>query len=747
MWAVLAAKFNWTISRKIPVLMVGVTVLACGTVAGYAGLTSFSTARSLIGTHLEYVAGTKRNILATKLDMSKLDIEGLAVNPALVKSFDNMITGYKILPQEQAVALSKLKASGEDLKGGATPKAQFYLDAYKQIDVWLKSLGSEHGYSNILLINAKGELIYSTGTDPLGAVAPDSPIAQAVRLSQGQRRAVMTDFSPPSKEGPGLAFFAIGVANAMIPDERGGTLVVAVSTNVIDAIMHDSAGFSAQGEALFAGSDGLARSTSRFSGSSNASLAIDKSLLAPKASFSVYRDQEVLAASEPLSWGGQNWSIIAVEPTTAVFAPAVDMLWKILAITAATALFTLLLAVVASRSISGPIVRLVAEMKRLASGDTSGDVEGTTRTDEVGDMSRAVLVFKDNAVAKRVAEEDARRTEAEAESERKVMEADRLDRSRIQAGVVAEIGSSLSALANGTLSHKIAMKFPADYQQLKDDFNEAVTQLSHTVLTVSTQAKSISSIADEMSGAMDTLATRTEHQAIVLEGAVNTLHAVSTDVNRTAEAANKANTIVAEAHSAASSSDEIVSQAIAGMGQIEDSSRQIASIVNVIDEIAFQTNLLALNAGVEASRAGDAGKGFAVVASEVRALAQRSADAAKEIKELINTSSRRVERGTQLVSSTGELLKTIAGQIDLIKSVVSNIASTASNQATHLGAFGATIKEIDMSTQQTAAMAEESTAACRSLAEEATHLLHLISQFDLDENAVQAEQGARAKVA
>lgn len=738
---------DWRISWKVPTLMVGVAVLACGTVAGYASFTSFSTTKSLIGTHLEYIARSKRDILATKLNTSKLEIEAMAVNPALVKGFDNLVTGFKILPKEDASTLSSRKVENKDLGGDASAKAQFYRDAYKHIDPWLKSLGSEHGYSDIILVNAKGELIYSTGQDPLGAIPADGPIAAAIALSADKPNAVITDFTSPSAEAPGNAYFAVAVANAMIPDERGGTLLVAMSTAAIDAIMHDNSGFSERGEALVAGMDGAARSTSRFPEYNASSSKIDQGLLNKGISFNSYHGQDVMAASEPLSWGGNNWSVIAVEPTASVFAPATDMLWKILAISAATAIFALFLAVMASRSISRPIIRLVSEMKNLASGDTNGEVFGTTRADEVGDMSRAVLVFKENAIAKRTAEEDARKTEAEAQRERHLMESDRLERVRIQAGVVTEIGDSLSALASGILSHKIAVEFPSDYQQLKDDFNEATVQLKDTVLTFATQANSISSIAGEMSSAMDTLATRTEHQAIILEGAVKTLSAVSTDVSDTAKAARKADAIVTEVHATASSSDEIVSQAISGMGEIEDSSLQIANIVNVIDEIAFQTNLLALNAGVEASRAGNAGKGFAVVASEVRALAQRSADAAKEIKELISTSSRRVERGTQLVSSTGDLLKKIASQIDVIRSVVSDIVSSASNQATHLGEFSSTIREIDLSTQQTAAMAEESTAACRVLAGEATHLLHLIGQFELGNEAPAAQTAARAKVA
>ncbi len=211
------------------------------------------------------------------------------------------------------------------------------------------------------------------------------------------------------------------------------------------------------------------------------------------------------------------------------------------------------------------------------------------------------------------------------------------------------------------------------------------------------------------------------------------MNAIADDVTLTADAASRADLLVSEAHGAAASSDEIVMRALSGMGEIEDSSSQIASIVTVIEGIAHQTNLLALNAGVEAARAGESGKGFAVVASEVRALAQRSSEAAKEIKELIDTSTIRVERGMQLVGSTSDLLKKIASHIDLIRTVVSDIATTATGQAKHLDDFKTTVHEIDVSTQQTAAMAEESKAACHSMEGEAAYLLELISQFELGE--------------
>ncbi|WP_051252106.1 methyl-accepting chemotaxis protein [Rhizobium etli] len=723
----LRSKFVWTIGRKISGLMVAVAIVSCGAVALFATLMAFSTTRDLIGTHLEYVAATKRDMLAAKFDAMKLDVESLAASPAMVQLFDRLSLGIKSSPPEQIAALSKLKIEGKSLSATAAKDMAMFVNDYRKIDTWLRSMNTERGYAGIYLINAENKLIYSTGSDPLGDIGSNTAVKAAVKLSEEQAALVLTDFTLPSAQQAGIAFFAVGVADGFDPSKRGGTLLVALSTEAIDKLMHDETGFGVDGEAVLTGTDGLLRSTSRFAHVKNT--ALEKNLLSEGIKSGLYRGEPVLAASKEIVWGGHNWSVVALEPKSEVFFPAIRMIWQIGAITLITALVTLAVAIIASRSIARPIAHLVLAMKRLASGDTSAAVEGTNRTDEVGDMSRAVLVFRDNAIAKIAAEYDAKRGQIAAELSRAEMEAARVERLRVQAEVVSHIGTSLSALADCKLSRPIAADFPEDYRRLKEDFNNALGQLSDTISSVYGQADSMCSIVNDLSRASDTLAQRTEHQAIVLDSAVNRMSAISADLNLTADAAGKADALVSEAHTAAASSEEIVSKAIAGMGEIEKSSLQIASIVNVIEEIAHQTNLLALNAGVEAARAGESGKGFAVVASEVRALAQRSSEAAKEIKGLIDTSTVRVERGMKLVESTSNLLQKIATHIDLIRTVVSNIAAAATSQAKHLEGFKSTIREIDVSTQETAAMAEESKAACQSMEFEAAHLVQLISKF------------------
>ena len=239
----------------------------------------------------------------------------------------------------------------------------------------------------------------------------------------------------------------------------------------------------------------------------------------------------------------------------------------------------------------------------------------------------------------------------------------------------------------------------------------------------------------EIGHAADNLSRRTEQQAATLEQTAAALDGITTAVRRTAEGAAQARGVVAAAQADAEESGAVVRDAVAAMGDIEASARQIGQIIGVIDEIAFQTNLLALNAGVEAARAGDAGRGFAVVASEVRALAQRSADAAREIKTLIGTSNRQVDRGVTLVGEAGQALVRIVSEVGAINGVVASIAASAEDQAGGLAQVNIAINQMDQMTQQNAAMVEQTTAATHSLAGEAEVLAELTGQFQVGDGA------------
>ncbi len=303
---------------------------------------------------------------------------------------------------------------------------------------------------------------------------------------------------------------------------------------------------------------------------------------------------------------------------------------------------------------------------------------------------------------------------------------------RSERGEVANsIGVGMSKLAAKDLTYRMAGEIPEAYRQLQVDFNAAMEQLETAIQSVSSSTAAIHTGTQEISAASDDLSRRTEQQAASLEETAAALNEITATVKRAAEGAKHARQVVATADQDAKQSASVVRQAIEAMDGISNSAQQISQIIGVIDEIAFQTNLLALNAGVEAARAGDAGRGFAVVASEVRALAQRSAEAAKEIKNLISTSTTQVDQGVKLVIETGKSLERIILQVADINTVVSQIATGASEQANGLQEVNSAISQMDKVTQQNAAMVEESTAASRSLSQEAEQLTGLIHQFQV----------------
>ncbi len=400
----------------------------------------------------------------------------------------------------------------------------------------------------------------------------------------------------------------------------------------------------------------------------------------------------------------------------------------------AVALFALGLLCVAAwvvvRQVSGPLLGLASVMRRLAGGDNEVAVPGTDRHDELGQMAASVLVFKENAIAKLKADAEIVEQKARAEAERKAAQEAAI--AQEQALVVSSFGAALEKLAEGDLTYRVTQDLPVEYEKLRADFNGAMTKLDATMQVIVGNAASIRSSSHEITSASDDLAKRTEQQAAGLEETAAALDEITTTLHKTADGASEAQKVVASTKSGAETSGQVVSQAIQAMSAIESSAREINQIIGVIDEIAFQTNLLALNAGVEAARAGDAGKGFAVVASEVRALAQRSAEAAKEIKALISTSSTQVDQGVRLVGETGKALTRIVSEVAQINDLVTDIAGSAQEQSTGVKEINVAVNQMDQVTQQNAAMVEQATAASHSLAKEADNLTQLMGQFRLD---------------
>ena len=380
----------------------------------------------------------------------------------------------------------------------------------------------------------------------------------------------------------------------------------------------------------------------------------------------------------------------------------------------------------------GPITQITAAMRRLAAGDLDAGVNGDARADEIGEMARALGVFKENALAKiRIeAESEQERAAAEAERQRNDLEKQEIDR-QIEFAVNA-LAAGLGRLADGDISATIETPFVGRLEDLRNDFNRSLTRLQDTIGTIIANVSLIQGNGQQMSQSAAELSRRTEAQAASLEETAAAVEEITVTVRSSAERAREANAIVVATRGSADASAEVVNNAISAMGRIENASQKIEQIIDVIEDIAFQTNLLALNAGIEAARAGDAGKGFAVVAQEVRELAQRSGSAAKEIKDLINTAATEVGGGSRLVQQTGEVLTRIGEQIMSISQHVEVIARGSQDQAAALAEVNDTVNQMDQMTQQNAAMVEETSAASSQLASEADALLSLVRQFRID---------------
>ena len=442
----------------------------------------------------------------------------------------------------------------------------------------------------------------------------------------------------------------------------------------------------------------------------------------------------------------------------------------VIGVTIVALLLGALFAWVIAHGISVPVVDMTGAMTRLAGGDNTVTVPALGNKDEIGEMAKAVEVFKQNAIdkvrleaeqkaadeAQRKAEEEQRQREAAIVAEvaevAKAASAGDLERQIDLAGkdgfllslcegvnnlvrqtgvALKDVAEVLSAVAEGNLTKRITGEYGGLFGQLKGDVNKTADKLFEIVTNINSGAGQISGAAAEVSAGSADLSQRSEQQASALEETAASMEELAATVRQNAANAQQANQLAAGAREVAASGGAVVANAVSAMERIESSSQKIGDIVGMIDEIAFQTNLLALNAAVEAARAGDAGKGFAVVAQEVRNLAQRSAQASNEIKTLIGESTGQVKNGADLVKGAGKTLEDILSGVKRVADIVAEIAAASAEQASGIDQVNAAVSQMDEMTQQNAALVEESAASAHSLEEQARELNRLMGFFNV----------------
>ena len=385
-------------------------------------------------------------------------------------------------------------------------------------------------------------------------------------------------------------------------------------------------------------------------------------------------------------------------------------------------LLSVLIAGLIGRSSTRALRALGETTRRLAEGDVEVTVAGTDHDHELGQMARALVVFRNTEMERRAAQGAA--DAAHAAQER----------------VVTALSASLERLAAGDLTARLDGAYPPEFKTLQDNFNATMARLNTTIAEVIETARWISENSIALGEATTQLSRRNENQAAAIEETSAASTALSGSVRETAARAAQAKAFAGTTRERSAEGARTVEDTTRAMDRIKASSEKISDIISMIEEVAFQTNLLALNAGVEAARAGEAGRGFAVVASEVGALSQRSANAASEIRNIIEQAARDVASGVETVGQAGASIGEIGDMVEQIATLIAEISDAATEQSENLASTNASVKQIDTMTQENAAMSEETAATAKRLADGAESLLTFTNQFRTATTAVPGSQ-------
>jgi methyl-accepting chemotaxis protein len=743
------------LSRKLPLAAAILTIISIGA-SSIVSLGIGSTAmHDQTAEKLMAVADGRRNQMETYLAGIEQDLVSITQNPISRSALEGFKFDWGFIGSDPTGVLQKRYIDDNPHPEGEkklldSANADSYDATHKRHHAKFREIVDGRGYQDLLLIDMNANVVYSVakdrdyGSNLRSGDWKDSILADLFEEVLASEDPNATFFKDYKSYGPAQGRPTAFMGQALL-NEFGlvGVAVIKMPDRELAHIMANTTGLGESGETVLLNSDGYLLVDSPKTEKND----ILETQLAPdlvagihgrevvSASYNGYRGIDAGIALARVDFNDANWVVAAVVDDAEAAAAVVSMRNTILALSLALLIGALAITIWFSRTLTGPIDRLVGAMRRLAEGDTSIDLPGENRSDEIGEMARSVAVFRDAAIAKTDLERRADESRSLSERERQQRQQAEAEEARRISQAVDALADGLHRLSEGDLSVRLDTPFMQSLDRLRIDFNTSVEKLNDTLSDVSDNILAINGDTGELRAAADDLSRRTEQQAASLEETSAALDEITATVKSSSTRADEASNKVGEAKHSTDTSSKVVAEAVAAMGRIETASGEISKIINVIDEIAFQTNLLALNAGVEAARAGEAGKGFAVVAQEVRELAQRAASAAKDIKGLITKSGAEVSTGVTLVRQTGEALDLIARHVGDINEQINSIATAAREQATGLSEINSAVNQMDQVTQQNAAMVEQATAVTHRLSTGAGALDALVRQFNLSTGA------------
>ena len=667
-------------------------------------------------------------------------------------------------------------------------KGATYDAPHKRFHPGFRTLMLERDYSDVLLISAAGDVVYSVAKNPdfatnvvSDATAARSGLGRAFAAAKdlAPGAAAFVDFTNYGPSGTVESFIAMPVHEG---NTATGVMVLAISPVAVSTQMSGLSGLGGTGEVVVIGQDGLLRSDSRHTEepdvlvTSLTSDAIARAFEGETAegTSTDYRGDTMVVRAKPVAVGDTVWAVVAVQPEHEVFAAVDEM--RNLTLMVGGVLLAIAAAVGAlfARSLTKPISRLTSTMEALAEGDLDVDVRATERQDEIGAMARAVEVFRENGIriAQMTEAEAAQVLRTQAERAAMMQDLQRAFGAVVDAAIagdftrrvetefpdselnalahsvnelvatvdrgVTETGQVLSALAHTDLTQRMHGDFQGAFAKLKADTNAVAEKLTDVVGQLKSTSRTLKSATGEILSGANDLSERTTKQAATIEETSATMEQLAATVLQNAERAKEASSVAAQVTRTAEDGGEVMSQATEAMQRITQSSAKISNIIGLIDDIAFQTNLLALNASVEAARAGDAGKGFAVVAVEVRRLAQSAAQASNEVKVLIEQSANEVNSGSKLVSDAAAKLETMLQSARSSNELMGSIARESREQASAIDEVNTAVRTMDEMTQHNAALVEEINAAIEQTEAQASKLDQVVDIFTTEDGRADA---------